>query len=304
MAEDAGVLEVVRQLDKACKEVGFFYVKGHGIPESLYQGVRDVVRRFFGLPYDEKLKIKLSPSTGFRGYQRIGENLTDGGRDKQEAVDIYKVVAPGTYGALGAFLEGPNLWPENPADFGPLVEEYTSAVKELSKNIVRGIALALGGSPYTFEGERAGDTFWGARLIGYPGSTENMPKDGLGCGAHTDYGLLTVINQDDDFSALQVMNRSGEWIWASPFPGTFVCNIGDMLKAYSNGIYETAFHRVVNNGPNYRISIPFFYEPNFDAVVEPLDFCKEKTGGVAKFEPKIYGEYLVRKVHANFGMKY
>ncbi|XP_049933100.1 probable 2-oxoglutarate-dependent dioxygenase At3g50210 isoform X2 [Nymphaea colorata] len=304
MGEDAGVLEVVRQLDKAGRGDGIFYVKGHGIPESMCQRVRDVARRFFGLPDEEKLKIKLSSSTGFRGYQTIGQNLTGGRPDKHEAIDIYKVVEPGTYGAVGAALEGPNLWPDNPADFRPLIEEYISAVKELSKNILRGIALALGGSPYTFEGERAGDTFWAMRLLSYPGSTEKMVEDGVGCGAHTDYGLLTVINQDDDIPALQAMNRCGEWIWALPVPGTFVCNLGDMSKAYSNGIYESAFHRVINNSPNDRISIPFFYETNFDAVVEPLDFCKEKTGGVAKFEPQMYGEYLVRKMHVTFGMKH
>ncbi|KAF3795846.1 putative flavonol synthase 6 [Nymphaea thermarum] len=269
--------------------IPFFYEKGHGIPESMCQRVRDVARRFFGLSDEEKLKIKLSPSTGFRGYQTIGENLTGGRPDKQEAIDIYKVVEPGTYGAVGAALEGPNLWPENPADFRPLIEEYV----KLSKNILRGIALALGGSPNTFEGERAGDTFWTMRILSYPGSTEKMVEDGVGC----------VINQDDDIPALQAMNRCGEWIWALPVPGTFVCNLGDMSKAYSNGIYESAFHRVINNSPNDRISIPFFYETNFDAVVEPLDFCMEKTGGFAKFEPKMFGEYLLRKLHATFGIK-
>ncbi|XP_031478763.1 2-oxoglutarate-dependent dioxygenase 33-like [Nymphaea colorata] len=300
MAEDSGVLEVVRQLDRACKEIGFFYVKGHGIPDSIYKGVRDATRSFFDLPYTEKLSIKMSSSTGFRGYQRVGENITQGRPDMHEAIDSYKVMEPGTYGELGAVMEGPNLWPENPSDFRPLIEGYINAVKELSKNLLRGIALALGGSPYAFEGKIAGDTFWGMRLIGYPGSAEEMQDDGVGCGAHTDYGLLTLVNQDDDITALQVKNRSGEWIWAFPVPGTFVCNIGDMLKAYSNGLYETTLHRVTNNSSKYRVSIAFFYEPNFDTAVEPFDFCKEKTGRVAIFEPKMYGEHLVRKVLTNF----
>ncbi|CAN6450870.1 unnamed protein product [Victoria cruziana] len=299
MAADSGVLEVVRQLDKACKEAGFFYVKGHGIPDSMCKGVRDATRRFFDLPYAEKLSIKMSSSTGFRGYQRVGENITQGRPDLHEAIDSYKVMEPGTYGELGAVMEGPNLWPENPADLRPLIEEYINAVKELSKNILRGIALALGGSPYAFEGKIAGDTFWGARLIGYHGSAEKM-QDGVGCGAHTDYGILTLVNQDNDITALQVKNRSDEWIWASPVPETFVCNIGDMLKVYSNGLYESTLHRVINNSSKYRVSIAFFYEPNFETVVEPFDFCKDKTGEVAPFEPKMYGEHLVRKVLTNF----
>ncbi|KAH9304901.1 hypothetical protein KI387_009305, partial [Taxus chinensis] len=79
-------------------------------------------------------------------------------------------------------------------------------------------------------------------------------------GAHTDYGLLTLVNQDDDTSALQVRNCAGEWIWAVPSPGTFVCNIGDMLKVWTNGLYQPTLHRVINKNPKYRVSVPFFYE--------------------------------------------
>ncbi|AQK66551.1 putative 2-oxoglutarate-dependent dioxygenase DIN11 [Zea mays] len=205
-------------------------------------------------------------------------------------------------------------------------------------------------------------------------------------GAHTDYGLLTLVNQDDDICALEVaavkpqhmgtyslksssigknvsfaspiatvlgghnssvmcwelqnsvaregsaaspptmmevdgsdkrtntavpepsllpsevQNRSGEWIYATPIPGTFVCNIGDMLKVWTNGIYQPTLHRVVNNSQHYRVSVAFFYESNFDAAVEPVEFCREKTGGAAKYEKVVYGEHLVQKVLTNFVM--
>ncbi|KAK0595862.1 hypothetical protein LWI29_010684 [Acer saccharum] len=78
-------------------------------------------------------------------------------------------------------------------------------------------------------------------------------------------------------------NLSGEWISAPPIPGAFVCNIGDMLKLFSNGLYESTVHRVINNSPKYRVCVAYFYETNFDAAVEPLDFCVERTGGTAKF---------------------
>eukprot|EP00262_Sarcandra_glabra_P002667 TRINITY_DN13076_c0_g1_i1.p1 TRINITY_DN13076_c0_g1~~TRINITY_DN13076_c0_g1_i1.p1 ORF type:complete len:361 (+),score=54.81 TRINITY_DN13076_c0_g1_i1:164-1084(+) len=306
MAEDQGVLEVVSMLDQACKEAGFFYVKGHGIPDAIVKEVKDVTRKFFYLPYEEKVKIKLSSVTGFRGYQRLGENITKGIPDMHEAIDCYREVGPGMYGALGSSLEGSNKWLDNPSNCKPLMEEYISLLTDLSRKIMRGIALALGGPPDAFEGERAGDPFWVMRLIGYPGSTDNksqyMQENDIGCGAHTDYGLLTLVNQDDEIPALQVRNRSGEWIWAAPIPGTFVCNIGDMLKIWSNGLYESTLHQVTNNSPKYRVSVAYFYEPNFDAAVEPLDFCKQKTGGAAKFEKVVYGEHLVRKVLTNFVM--
>ncbi|GAY50287.1 hypothetical protein CUMW_125460 [Citrus unshiu] len=329
MAEDPGVSQVVKQLDKACKEAGFFYVKGHGIPESLINDVKNITQKFFDLPYEEKIKIKLTPATGYRGYQRIGENITKGIPDMHEAIDVasransfcqcfvvfflsfgrqqcYKEIQEGMYGALGKTMEGCNQWPLNPPNFRALMEEYVNLCTDLSRKIMRGIALALGGSPYEFEGVRAGDAFWVLRIIGYPGLSgakdQNKPENNIGCGAHTDYGLLTLVNQDDDITALEVRNMSGEWISAPPIPGTFVCNIGDMLKIYSNGLYESTLHRVVNSSPKYRVCVAYFYETNFDAAVEPLDICKQRTGETKQFGRAVYGEHLVSKVTTNFVM--
>ncbi|XP_047149039.1 probable 2-oxoglutarate-dependent dioxygenase At3g50210 [Vigna umbellata] len=304
MAEDPGVLEVVRQLDKACTEAGFFYVKGHGVPETLLKEVRDVTRGFFELPYEEKTKIQMTPAAGYRGYQRIGQNVTKGAPDIHEAIDCYREVTKGMYGDLGKTMEGSNQWPQYPQPFKVLMEEYIRLCTDLARKIMRGIALGLGGSPDEFEGQRAGDPFWVMRLIGYPGVSSvngtHVLKNDIGCGAHTDYGLLTLLNQDDDINALQVRNLSGEWISAPPVPGSFVCNIGDMLKIYSNGLYESTLHRVINDNSKYRVSVAYFYETNFDTAVEPLDTHKTRANGNRKFERPVYGEHLIGKVVTNF----
>ncbi|XP_038723761.1 probable 2-oxoglutarate-dependent dioxygenase At3g50210 isoform X2 [Tripterygium wilfordii] len=266
LAQDPGVCEVVKQLDQACRETGFFYAKCHGIPDSLIKEVKIAAHNFFHLPYEEKLKIKMTTASGYRGYQRLGENITKGIPDMHEAIDCYREINGGMYGNTGKVMEGCNQWPLDPPNFKLLMEEYIRLCTDLSRKIMRGIALALGASPYAFEGEIAGDAFWVNRIIGYPGiSTANgtyMPENDIGCGAHTDYGLLTLVNQDDGITALQVRNKSGEWISAAPIPGTFVCNIGDMLKILSNGLYASTLHRVVNNSPKYRVCIAFFYELN------------------------------------------
>ncbi|KAJ4816365.1 2-oxoglutarate (2OG) and Fe(II)-dependent oxygenase superfamily protein [Rhynchospora pubera] len=220
LAASNDVMEVVRQLDEACKGAGFFYVKGHGVPDSMIKEVREITRSFFALPTEEKLKIKMTSKTGYR--------------------------------------------PETPSNFKALMEDYLSLVKDLSRKIMRGIALALGAPVDAFE------------------------------------GLLTLVNQDDEIKALEVQNRSGEWVYAVPLPGTFVCNIGDMLKVWSNGIYEPTLHRVTNKTPFYRVSVAYFYESNFDACIEPVECCKQKTGGVAKYDNIVYGEHLVKKVQNNF----
>ncbi|KZV40583.1 putative 2-oxoglutarate-dependent dioxygenase, partial [Dorcoceras hygrometricum] len=304
MSQDEGVAKVVQQLHQACREAGFFYVKGHGIPDALLTEVRAIAHLFFNLPYEEKLKIKLSAATGYRGYQRVGENITKGVPDMHEAIDCYREVKPGMYGATGKVMEGPNKWPSDPPNFKKSMEEYIDLCTDLSRKIMRGIALALGGSVDAFEGSRAGDPFWVTRIIGYPVSShpngQEIQKNDIGCGAHTDYGLLTLVNQDEGITALQVRNSEGEWISAIPIPGTFVCNIGDMLKILTNGLYESTLHQVMNNSPNYRVCVAYFYEPNFDAAIEPMETCVQKTGGAQKFEGAVYGKHLVSKVLTNF----
>uniref|UniRef100_A0A803NQW1 Fe2OG dioxygenase domain-containing protein n=1 Tax=Cannabis sativa TaxID=3483 RepID=A0A803NQW1_CANSA len=306
MGEDGGVIEVVRQLNQACTQAGFFYVKGHGIPISILQEVKEKTHKFFELPYEEKSKIKLNATAGYRGYQKVLENITKGVPDMHEAIDCYRELKPGAYGEVGKILEGHNQWPLNPPNYKEMMEKYINMCTDLSRNIMRGIALALGGSPYEFEGDRAGDPFWVVRILGYPKKPFENGVNDIGCGAHTDYGLLTLLNQEDGINALEVRNLSGKWISAPPVPGTFVCNIGDMLKIYSNGLYESTLHRVINNSDRYRVSVAYFYETNFHTAVEPLDICKQRNGKVnqadetKKVERAVYGEHLVGKVLTNF----
>jgi len=167
------------------------------------------------------------------------------------------------------------------------------------------------------------DSFWVLRVIGYPQLADD--HDGFSCGAHKDYGCLTFLYADTTPSALQVFRltrkpdgtRKGEWINADPIPGCIVVNIGEMWEIWSHGLYKSTLHRVIHRGKNYRISIPFFFEPNFDALVKPLpaalrmleressqEFsdngsCQE----IAKkkvYSPVSYGQFLLKKVGSNF----
>jgi isopenicillin N synthase-like dioxygenase len=195
---------------------------------------------------------------------------------------------------------GSNQWPNEPSGFRPLIEEYVNVMTDLGEAIIQGIALALSGKKDAFGGKRAGDPFWILRVIGYPPMKKSDFE--VGCGDHTDYGLLTLVNQDPTIPALQVKNNEGNWIWAKPIPGTFVVNIGDMLKIWTNGLYQSTLHRVMNDDSKYRVSVPFFYEPNFDALVEPLEICEQQTGSaVPRFTPVVYGDHVIGKVLTNFG---
>jgi isopenicillin N synthase-like dioxygenase len=139
------------------------------------------------------------------------------------------------------------------------------------------------------------------RVFGYP-PLQSAKGDnvGISCGEHTDYGCLTLLNQDETRDALQVLSKSGEWVNANKVDGALVVNIGDMVNIWTNNIYKSTLHRVIHKGSNYRVSIPFFYEPNFDSVISPLPSCVAETGGSPLHKSVMYGDHLLSKVTNNF----
>ncbi|CAI6004997.1 unnamed protein product [Closterium sp. NIES-64] len=251
---------VASEIHAACQEVGFFYLTGHGVSQQLVDDAREVGREFFALADEAKNEIALSKSPIFRGYQRLGENITQGQRDMHEAIDLYRE-HPADHPLVlsGKPLHGPNPWPSRPEHFRPVIEEYVTRMKALGRTVLQGMAMGLHLPLDTFEHGRADDPFWVIRVIGYPPLSAH-DTESLSCGEHTDYGLLTFVNQDPGITALQVKNKAGEWVDAPPVPGSFVVNIGDMLKLWTNGLYQPTPHRVVNRSRTFRVSVPFFYE--------------------------------------------
>ncbi|KAF2203571.1 Clavaminate synthase-like protein [Delitschia confertaspora ATCC 74209] len=316
-----------RDIGYACQQYGFFYVKGHGIPNEKLDQIIALAREFFSLPMEEKEKIKRYDAggpeggDGARGYQGMGENITDGKRDVQEAVDFYREWGEDSdaekNGPPFKTLHGPNLWPEKPEVIKPVYLDYIEKVKAIGKILVRAMGMALE-LPPSMEGatqesedreifvRNTDRCFWVMRLIGYPplenqvGSREEGDIEEFSCGAHTDYGCLTLLLSDPTPSALQVQLRDGTWMNADPIKGAFVINIGDMIERWTNGVWKSTRHRVIHRGNNYRVSVPFFFEPNFDAVVKPLGECVQMTGGESLYEKTTYGKHLLGKVFGNF----
>lgn len=251
-------------------------------------------------------------------------------RDWHEGIDLYKEISLEEAQLMRSSpIHGTNPWPHHIPAFDTALRRYIKACLDLGAALMRGVALGLNLPEETFEGDRASNPYWVARVLHYPplsqiAPTNSIPPplsnplehsfetisrvsatdvsfEGMGCGAHTDYGLLTIVNQDADVTALQVMNGQGQWVDAPPLPGTFVCNIGDMLRTWTNGLYTPTLHRVVNKYQD-RISIPFFYEPNFEADVQPLPELLAVSG-----QPPLpgvrYGTHLESKVLNNFQLE-
>ncbi|KAL1924670.1 uncharacterized protein VTP21DRAFT_4324 [Calcarisporiella thermophila] len=286
----------------ACRDVGFFYLVGHGVPTELNEEVLKVAREFFERPEEEKLAIGIEKNDNARGYQKLGQNITKGRKDYHEGIDLYRPVEPDhVLVKKGLPIRGANLWPTQPASFRPTFEVYIERMLALGAVVMRAIALGLG-LEETFFDSCVDKSFWVMRAIGYPPLQDANDRDvGVSCGEHTDYGCLTLLLQDSTPGALQVRTKQGDWIQANPVPGAYVVNIGDMLNVWTNDLYQSTLHRVIHRGQCYRVSVPFFFEPNFHARVEPIAKCigdKER-----KYDAVVYGEHLLRKVMNNFTLE-
>ncbi|QDS72451.1 hypothetical protein FKW77_009503 [Venturia effusa] len=300
------------ELYAACLEHGFFYLTDHGIPRVVLENVVDLARRFFlESSAEDKASIKRRPAhkggDSARGYQVLNENITKGLRDFQEAVDFYKEFddTEPTSPSLDQdyeFLHGPNLWPTHPPGLKAVYEQYIEQCKKVGSDIVRAMseALQLAGEERDTLTSSTDNSFWVMRMIGYPPLLDKDEGQGVSCGEHTDYGCVTLLLADSTKGALQVQLKDGSWISADPIPGTFVVNIGDMMERWTNGEWKSTNHRVIHRASNYRISVPFFFEPNFDAKITPLQKCIERTGGHPVFQPIVYGDHLTSKAKTNF----
>jgi isopenicillin N synthase-like dioxygenase len=238
----------------------------------------------------------------WRGYFPVGGELTSGKPDRKEGLYFGSELAADHPTVLaGKPLHGPNLLPEIPG-FRETVLRYIDLLTRLGHTLMAGISLGLGLDEDYFDKRYTSDPLILFRIFNYPPPTESGNMS-WGVGEHTDYGLLTILRQDDT-GGLQVKSRAG-WIEAPPIPGSFVCNIGDMLDRLTRGIYRSTPHRVVNTSKRNRLSFPFFFDPNFDARVSPIEGLEhrapddphERWDRVSVHEfSGTYGDYLLGKV--------
>jgi isopenicillin N synthase-like dioxygenase len=292
---------VAQKIGDACRNIGFFYVINHGVPEALVANVYAQSKRFFALPAAQKAEIAIENSACHRGYFQLGGENLDPARQKaagdlKEGVKIGRDL-PATHKLVtaGTPLHGPNQWPANPPGWREVMEDYYAAMEFLGRELLHAFALALGIPEAYFDGWLdAPMTTLGP--LHYPPQRGHITEAQIGAGAHTDYGCLTILAQDDA-GGLQVRNAAGIFIDAPPIPGTFVVNIGDMMERWTNGVFTSTLHRVINISGRERYSIPFFFDPDFHAPVECLKTC---LGDGAKFPPTTAGQHLLDMINASF----
>jgi isopenicillin N synthase-like dioxygenase len=293
----------VKAVRNACLESGFFYVAGHGIATS---GVFEQMKSFFELPVNEKKHVVNSTYT--RGYTAMREETLDPSKqttgDTKEGfyIQINDIpVDDPLYDPL-RFI-GPNEWPDSircpsmkdPGAFKTTMKTYLDQVMSLALSITRLIAESLGLPPNYFDAAFETEPMATLRLLHYEATRSDTDAGIYACGAHSDYGMVTILLTDEN-DGLQIYDKRGcqEWVAVPTIPGCFVVNLGDMLEQWTNGMYCSTLHRVINTNGKERYSAPFFLDPSYDTVVECLDVCCSSENP-ARYSPITSGEYVLSK---------
>ncbi|HPE60871.1 MAG: isopenicillin N synthase family oxygenase [Thiothrix sp.] len=285
---------VADQIRHVCEHVGFMYIQNHGVPQALIERMYGMTRAFFALPpaVKEKLHVMYSGQT-MRGYIPFyAENVDPGNtRDFKECFDF------GEHEDTVSPFFGPNLMPDELPGFRQCCEDYHAVMMTLARKLVSAIALSLDlPADYFSALQRKPVTI--QRLLHYPPQTGSVSQEEIGIGAHTDYGFLTILSQDQ-VGGLQVRNRAGEWVSAPPVEGTFIVNIGDLVQTFTNDRYLSTMHRVINNTGAERYSVPFFLDLDFNAVVEPVPTCVS-TENPARYTPYTCGAHKYERFSASY----
>ncbi|MGE0735658.1 MAG: isopenicillin N synthase family dioxygenase [Alphaproteobacteria bacterium] len=297
-AGEAGAKAATAQaIGRALETIGFFGLVNHGLPDSAVDRALAAAREFFALPIADKLHVKIN--TSHRGYMPMADqhraeakrpNLSESFLVGPElTADDPDVIA-------GKPMHGLNQWPLAPASLRPALDAYFADASRLGFQLLELFEASLE-LPDGFFRRCFQKPMPFIRALHYPPAPDPRPEDLFGSAPHTDFGFLTIVTQDDA-GGLQVGRRDGAWVDAPRMPGSCVVNIGDMLMRWTNDRFVSTPHRVLNPKARERYSLAFFFDPDFDTVVECLPSC-QGPGNPARYAPTTWGYYITERFNAN-----
>ena len=293
------------ELARAANEIGFLYVRNHGVDHSVVQQARRTALEFFRMP--EEAKREAGTNRFHHGYLKPGSTkMYDDARvDLKESFNwgIELDDVPGQEHAPDSLprnaLLGPNEWPPAMPELKASVYPYFEAASECAEDLLRGFALGADLDPDHFIRHRDRPVSRGS-LQYYPPQPEETEGDQFGVAPHTDFGVITVLCQDE-IGGLEIRRHNGEWAAMPPVPDTLVVNIGDLLERWSNRRYRSTVHRVINSSGRERLSLVLAYDPNFETLVDPRAFCA--AGETPHDEPITCGDYLLWRFRKAFSYR-
>jgi isopenicillin N synthase-like dioxygenase len=296
------------EIHKACRETGFFYIANHRVPRNLIESQFDHAQRFFALPLERKLALHMSKSPSAAGYEPIEGQILASQDDSAEKAppdlkeSFYCAMElpddhPWARKRIRSF--GHNQWPVDLPGFKEQMLAYHGAMRQLGDRVLAMLALSLD-LPEGHFAALYGMPGAMLRLLRYPPHSHATATNQLGAGAHTDWGGITLLAQDN-LGGLEVRNVDGEWIQAKPIPDTFVINLGDLMQRWTNDIYRSNMHRVRNNSASReRYSIPFFYSPGPDSMIECLPTCTDPEHP-PKYPPCTASQHISEMFRRSYG---
>lgn len=290
----ADVAALAAEVDGALSDIGFMMITGLGIDEALITRVYDTSKAFFTGPAAVKHQCAYRSAAENFGYQGLEqENL-----DPAAPADIKETFT--MRNILNRPLDDAR-WPD--AEFRDLITRFYSMVLHAGYDIQRVLARALDLPADYFTRVHNGENVT-LRLLYYPAAgVEDIAPGQLGAGAHTDYGLMTLLFQDQ-VGGLQVLNKQQQWIDVPPLKGGIVINSGDLLELWTNGRYKSTLHRVQPQiGGGERLSIAMFIDPDSATRVEVLDSCVDASHP-ARFAAITAGEHLQQKIEATHKQRF
>ncbi len=302
-----GVEQVAKQIAHACEEIGFFQITGYGVSEELIEAVYNVSRQFFDLT-DERKAVAAQPAPDqVRGWTAVGKEGLSYSLDAVAPGDLKEKMDMGPFdvpddeyhtGPAAGPHFAPNVWPDALPEMRSLWERYFTEMSEVSRQVMRIFAVGLGLDIEYFE-DKIDKHISMFRVLNYPDQPE-PPLDGqFRAGAHSDYGSLTLLRQERRPGSLQVKTKSGEWFDVPVVKGALVVNIGDLMAEWTNDRWVSTLHRVINPSrdeanDSRRISLVFFHQPNYDAMISCLSTCL-RPGEEPKHVSISSGEHLFSK---------
>jgi isopenicillin N synthase-like dioxygenase len=278
-------------LHDAAHRVGFFQLVGHGIAPEEADALLALVKRFFALPEEQRLALSNLNSAHFRGYTRIGHELTGGRSDWRDQLDIgpeLPALTPGLDEPGYLWLQGPNQWPDSLPELREGILAWQARLAAIAHRLLRELLTALDAPRDFFDPAFAERPHLHTKLVRYPGRAPDGSEQGVGW--HKDYGFLTLLLQDEH-GGLQVQDSDGGIIHVDPLRGAFVVNLGELLEIATEGYLVATNHRVVSPASGAeRFSVPFFYNPRLDARIEtvPGGYLASAPGVVRDPENALY----------------
>ena len=294
---------VAAEIAAACREIGFFYIRNHGVARDDIDRIFQAAVDFHSLPLAAKMEVSVTKNDHFQGYlhgmtkgddQTISENL-------QEAFQIRRPLADDDPDLLaGKKYHGVIPWPSAMPDLKPRMMAYYDKLSTLGYALLALFEDSLELPPGRLKQFFAKDMN-SLRLLHYPPQAPGAPAEHLGARAHTDTNAFTILAQDAN-GGLEVRNRAGEWLAVPPIADTLVVNVGEALKVWTDGIFSSAAHRVINRSGRERYSIPYFMYPSYDAVIFPIlrnpdpasVAAEDLATSMPRDRPFLYGDFKSR----------